>query len=269
MIHISILRPLLKAIDNCQIVSSSEIIDMFANSGGKSSFPFESIVEELAESGCIKLAEPILEEVSWKESDLRMAQSSLTFTESESLFSGDDLTVEYGFGAELWRLTEEAIKDFKIRLRNPKQSKRADTEQEAIYLIEERARKARKGQGAFRDTLINLYGQKCMVSGCTAEQALEAAHIIPYAHTKCNLPENGLLLRADIHTLFDQLLLSINPNSLKVIISQDIAHTEYATLQDIAIQPHKSFQDKLKERLKGHFKAFSGEANSSIWRKIP
>ncbi|MEH1887220.1 MULTISPECIES: HNH endonuclease signature motif containing protein [unclassified Nostoc] len=42
-----------------------------------------------------------------------------------------------------------------------------------------------------------------IITNFDAEVALEAAHIIPYSETENNHPSNGLLLRADLHTLFD------------------------------------------------------------------
>lgn len=45
---------------------------------------------------------------------------------------------------------------------------------------------------------------------------MEAAHIRPYRGKKDNHPSNGLLLRADIHTLFDLNLVAIDPETLKI-----------------------------------------------------
>jgi hypothetical protein len=52
---------------------------------------------------------------------------------------------------------------------------------------------------------------------------LEAAHIDPYRGEGNNHPGNGLLLRADIHTLFDLNLLGIEPNHLRIELHPDIA----------------------------------------------
>lgn len=61
----------------------------------------------------------------------------------------------------------------------------------------------RRGQPKFRKALIELYGGACVVTGCDVEAVLEAAHIISYVGDETNHISNGLLLRADIHTLFD------------------------------------------------------------------
>lgn len=76
--------------------------------------------------------------------------------------------------------------------------------------------RVRRGQEVFRQALRNRYGDQCMITGCQLLDILEAAHIKPYRDGADNRPENGLLLRADLHTLFDLNLLGINPESLQV-----------------------------------------------------
>lgn len=76
--------------------------------------------------------------------------------------------------------------------------------------------RVRRGQHQFRQALRMRYGDKCMITGCQLLDIIEAAHISPYRGNGDNHPENGLLLRADLHTLFDLHLLGINPESLQV-----------------------------------------------------
>ena len=68
----------------------------------------------------------------------------------------------------------------------------------------------RRGQGAFRAKLLEAYGRRCTVTGTVLEPLLEAAHIVPHAELTDYRTSNGLLLRADIHTLFDLQHLSID-----------------------------------------------------------
>ena len=81
----------------------------------------------------------------------------------------------------------------------------------------------RRGQQPFRNDLRKRYGDRCLVTGCKVLAVLEAAHIKPYQGEKDNHPENGLLLRADIHTLFDLELLGIEPQSLRVELHPSLA----------------------------------------------
>ena len=70
--------------------------------------------------------------------------------------------------------------------------------------------KSRRGQANFRANLIKAYGGRCCISACRVEALLEAAHIRPHALAPNYETRNGLLLRADIHTLFDLHLLAVD-----------------------------------------------------------
>lgn len=80
--------------------------------------------------------------------------------------------------------------------------------------------RARRGQRDFRLKLLERYDSKCLISGCSLVDALEAAHIVPYRGQKDNEPSNGLLLRTDLHTLFDLDLLGIEPSTLRVHVRE-------------------------------------------------
>lgn len=69
----------------------------------------------------------------------------------------------------------------------------------------------RQGQPRFRKNLLNAYRRTCAVTGTETEAVLEAAHILPYKGEHTNVTPNGLLLRSDVHTLFDSLLLTVVP----------------------------------------------------------
>jgi len=73
------------------------------------------------------------------------------------------------------------------------------------------ALRAREGQAEFRCRLLKVFEDKCVVTGCTVKSLLEAAHIEPYSEGQDHRIGNGLVLRTDIHTLFDKGLLTIAP----------------------------------------------------------
>jgi putative restriction endonuclease len=81
--------------------------------------------------------------------------------------------------------------------------------------------KLRLGQGAFRVLVTDAYNRKCTISGERTLPVLEAAHIKPYAKSGSHLISNALLLRSDIHKLFDTGYLTITPE-LKVEVSKRI-----------------------------------------------
>ena len=88
----------------------------------------------------------------------------------------------------------------------------------------------RRGQAAFRRRLLDLFGGRCAATGCDAADALEAAHIAPYLGAASNDPSNGLLLRSDIHTLFDLGILCIDANNMQVGLAPRLQSSTYGEL---------------------------------------
>ena len=81
----------------------------------------------------------------------------------------------------------------------------------------------RRGQPEFRRKLLDAYGGRCAVTDYDVEDALEACHIIQYQGPDTNHPTNGLLLRADLHTLFDLGLMAFEPQTGRVLLRQSYA----------------------------------------------
>jgi HNH endonuclease len=85
----------------------------------------------------------------------------------------------------------------------------------------------RQGQAAFRRELFRTYGGKCAITGWAVADVLEAAHIVPYRGKHTNHVTNGILLRSDLHVLFDLHLLEINPETYSVRIDPTLHDTPY------------------------------------------
>jgi hypothetical protein len=85
----------------------------------------------------------------------------------------------------------------------------------------------RRGQPAFRKQLLRAYGGRCAISGCDLEAVLDAAHIFPYMGPDTNHPGNGLLLRTDLHTLFDLKLIAVETASMTLLLSPLLTGTCY------------------------------------------
>ncbi len=90
--------------------------------------------------------------------------------------------------------------------------------------------KRRQGQPAFRRELLAAYGGRCAVTGCPIEALLEAAHIHPYLGDETNIVQNGLLLRADIHTLFDLGFIAVGADG-RLLVSKKLDGTEYVAFK--------------------------------------
>ena len=87
-----------------------------------------------------------------------------------------------------------------------------------------------QGQPAFRAALLAAYSGRCALTDCDVADALEAAHITPYLGTETNHPTNGLLLRADIHTLFDLGLIAVDVATMTVVLAPSLTGSAYAFL---------------------------------------
>jgi putative restriction endonuclease len=70
----------------------------------------------------------------------------------------------------------------------------------------------RLGQGAFRVLVTDLYHRRCAVTQERTLPALDAAHIRPYAAGGPHEARNGLLLRRDIHSIFDAGYVTVTPD---------------------------------------------------------
>ncbi len=70
----------------------------------------------------------------------------------------------------------------------------------------------RLGQGTFRVIVTDIYERKCAVTGEKALPALEAAHIRPLSEGGLHRINNGLLLRSDLHRLFDRGYVTVAPD---------------------------------------------------------
>lgn len=81
--------------------------------------------------------------------------------------------------------------------------------------------KGRLGQGAFRILVTHAYKRKCAISGEKALPVLQAAHIKPFNEQGPNTINNGLLLRSDLHILFDRGYFTLTPE-YKIEVSRKI-----------------------------------------------
>lgn len=122
---------------------------------------------------------------------------------------------------------------------------------------------SRRGQAQFRAALLKAYRGRCAISGCTDIAVLEAAHITAHSETQDYRVANGILLRADLHTLFDLRLISIDPRSGKVVVSarlgttyQHFNHVAASLPVDVALQPDASF-------LMRHFLSWQADEQSA------
>jgi len=81
--------------------------------------------------------------------------------------------------------------------------------------------KPRLGQGGFRIMVMDEYERRCAITGEKTLPVLEAAHIQPYAQNGPHRVSNGILMRSDLHTLFDGGYLTLS-NEFRIEVSRRI-----------------------------------------------
>ena len=147
--------------------------------------------------GCRILTQSFfLDESDWIETPPDFAKNIVTFKTYDT---------ENPMGRHLWEQVQDRL--------------RRQAARRAVALIaDEIARygspqlvEPRLGQGGFRAVVTDIYDRQCAVTGERTLPALDAAHIIPYSHGGPHAATNGILLRKDIHSLFDAGYVTVTP----------------------------------------------------------
>lgn len=120
-----------------------------------------------------------------------------------------------------------------------------------IEQIKYEMRKRREGQADFRKRLLSAYDGACAATGTDVIETLQAAHIENYNGPKSQQVYNGILLRSDVHLLFDAHMLTVDPSNMRFVISDQLEGTTYEYLagralrlpRDPALRPRESLLD--------------------------
>lgn len=118
-------------------------------------------------------------------------------------------------GARLWDEVQrrlEKMNFFAAEKEKPNQLSIEGTLDDSPRYKESVLSRVRLGQGAFRIMVTEAYHGRCAVTGEHTLPVLEAAHIKPFATSGPHLVSNGLLLRSDLHKLFDTGYITITPD---------------------------------------------------------
>jgi hypothetical protein len=187
--------------------------------------PYEAVRHLLTEATLVK-GETYTERRRW--------MGSVGQDTNRLKLSSSDTTIDLTPYKGNLRLLEYAIDGFRDGIElSPDEGETPDEEAPYVPTGEDsrvavlRQIKARRGQQAFRDALRSRYGDRCMISGCPLMDIVEAAHIKPHRSEQDNHPANGLLLRADLHTLFDLKFIGIEPDTLTVHVHPDARASGY------------------------------------------
>jgi len=121
-----------------------------------------------------------------------------------NIVQGKTYDLHSGAGEALWRMVLDRMQ------RQLGGSRLVGESREAMYGAPTWVRQ-RLGQGTFRILITDVYERRCAVTGEKALPVLEAAHIRPVSEGGLHQIDNGLLLRSDVHTLFDRGYVTITP----------------------------------------------------------
>ena len=142
------------------------------------------------------------------------------------------------------------------------------TSAESLYIdadtrkFQETRQAVREGQGKFRVDLLDAYGSRCAATDYDVIEGLEAAHIRPYRGAHTNETRNGILLRADIHNLFDYGIIGVDPEAMKIVLNQRARRSKYSQLHGQPLRlPDDSTRQPDRELLQRHLKLHGISSN--------
>lgn len=163
--------------------------------------------------GCVILTNPIFfDEKDWIQTPADW---------SPYIVKGKSYETGIGLGRELWEKVEELMERYLYAVVPEEKSQLLLDNKESPAYGRSILTKVRLGQGAFRILVTDAYNRRCAISGERTLPVLEAAHIKPYSQSGPHFIANSLLLRSDLHKLFDFGYLTLT-KELKIEVSRRI-----------------------------------------------
>lgn len=200
-----------------------------------------NIVQNNPQIGCIILTEPFyFDEKDW---------IPVPTDWKRSIVQGKTYNTDTAIGKKLYIDVTDRLQIYGIT-RNDGQ------EIESRY--SESITKHRLGQGAFRVAVADAYQRRCAITGEKTLPVLQAAHIKPYAQDGPHQVNNGLLLKSDFHTLYDDGYITIDTD-YRINVSKRL-HEDYGNGRDyykydgqkLLILPGSSVDRPSKDFLEWH-----------------
>jgi putative restriction endonuclease len=170
-------------------------------------------ISENPNIGCIVLTDPIF----FERSDWVPVPDDW----SHSIVQGKSYDDTSEVGRNLWGKIESVLQQYKLFERTESNKSQLVLEGPETAYTKKYLTKVRLGQGAFRVQLTDAYFRKCSISGEKTLPVLEAAHIKRFSDSGPNHLSNGILLRADLHKLYDSGYITFT-NDYRVEVSRKI-----------------------------------------------
>jgi putative restriction endonuclease len=201
--------------------------------------------------GCILLEEPFFfEESDWIPSPADFKGPTQT---------GKSYDMQSGTGQMLWKEVTDRLNGAVVRA-----SARTSIGPATIAAVDSarfgspQVVTPRLGQGSFRVLVTDAYSYRCAMSSERTLPVLEAAHIRPYGKDGLHELSNGLLLRSDLHKLFDLGYMTVDPEKKTIVVSPRIreeyenGRDYYALHGQSLAQPQNSLAIPSLENLQYH-----------------
>ena len=149
--------------------------------------------------GCIILADPFfLSKERWINSPSDW---------KPNIVQGKRYNTESVAGAAVWNQVKERLQIHTQSLFSPWQD--LVTSKKGAHFDLEYLTRARLGLGGFRVLVTDAYKRRCCFTGECTLPVLDAVHIKPFSQSGPHQVNNGILLRTDLHRLFDNGYLTI------------------------------------------------------------
>jgi putative restriction endonuclease len=198
--------------------------------------------------GCILLAEPFF----WNRTDWIPCPTDFKL----NTVTGKGYDSDTGTGKLLWNAVSERLTQSRAALLEPGTATVAAIETHGFG--KPQIVLPRLGQGLFRILVTDAYSRRCAMTGERTLPVLEAAHIKPYSLVKRHELSNGVLMRSDLHTLFDEGYLTVDPKDRCVVVSKRIREEfengkDYYKLQgQVLREPNDAWAKPSPENLEYH-----------------
>lgn len=106
--------------------------------------------------------------------------------------------------------------------------------------------KIQRAQAWFRERLLQVDG-KCVITGEMTSESLDAAHIIPVKDGGMEVWGNGIILRTDIHRLYDAGYFEIKENGRLTILEEGLSESYVKILEKSEV--HERIMDRIRPAL--------------------
>ena len=157
----------------------------------------EAVLAATHQVGCIVLTQPFLfGENEW---------ISVPPDWKANIVRGKSYSLDSAPGESLWREVQLGLARQALPTGESRAGEAQATRYGAPVLVAPRL-----GQGGFRTVVTDAYQRRCAITGERVLPVLEAAHIRPYSMGGPHQVDNGILLRSDLHRLFDQGFLTVD-----------------------------------------------------------